>query len=128
MGPFQRKTLIHRGAEQALPHVPGPFGHDFLADRGQYGAARRTVSYWPLATYNVGMAAPFFEEMKSRIGFGEEDVAHLRWLTPVLTPSLTAIADAFYDWLFQDPRAQALFTGGQEQMDRQRLLFSLWIV
>jgi two-component system, NtrC family, sensor histidine kinase HydH len=110
-----------------MQRVPGRSGSNPAFDDAKSEARRRTVSYWPLSTYNAGMAASFFEEMKSRIGFGEQDVAHLGSLTPVITPLLTVVTDSFYRWLFEDLQARALFTGGQEQMDRQRQLFTQWI-
>lgn len=73
------------------------------------------------------MVTTSFEELKNRIGFTDADAANLKSLGPLLQPVLEAVSDAFYRWLFQDPRAKLVFTGGQEQIDRQRRVFVRWL-
>jgi two-component system, NtrC family, sensor histidine kinase HydH len=73
------------------------------------------------------MVSSPFEEMKHRIGFTEADVSNLQALASVVEPVREAITDAFYRWLFADPRAKLVFTGGQPQIDRQRQVFSNWL-
>lgn len=73
------------------------------------------------------MAGRLLKEMKSHLALAEADTANLRALLPILEPALDGIVDAFYRRLFADPRARAIFQGGQEQIDRQRLRLRDWL-
>ncbi len=73
------------------------------------------------------MADSFFDEMKYRVGFLESDAERIRSLTQVIYPALGAVVEAFYRWLFEDPRARLVFNGGEEQMARQRQIFAGWL-
>ena len=79
------------------------------------------------STYNAPMPWAFFENMKKHIGFGDEDVANLRALEPVIRNQFGLVIDRFYERLFRDAGARAVFTGGQDQMDHQRVLLTTWL-
>jgi two-component system sensor histidine kinase HydH len=78
-------------------------------------------------SYNGSMPCSFFEDMKKHIGFGEEDVANLRTLEPAVRGYFGLVTDRFYERLFRDPGARAVFTGGQAQMEHQRKVLDQWL-
>lgn len=69
-----------------------------------------------------------FDEIKRYIGFGQADVAHLRALAAHIKPSLPRVIDRFYEQLLQHPSARSVFTGGEEQMDRQKAVLLSWMM
>lgn len=81
----------------------------------------------PRLNYNPGVDSTFFIDLKRRIGFDREDADHIHGLWELIEPSAEAIGDRFHEWLLRDPSARAVFTGGEEQIDRQRQAFSAWL-
>jgi signal transduction histidine kinase len=79
------------------------------------------------STYNAPMPWTFFEDMKKHIGFGDEDVANLRAIEPAIRDQFGLVIDRFYERLFRDAGARAVFTGGHAQMDHQRTLLTAWL-
>ncbi|GMV96573.1 MAG: ATP-binding protein [Phycisphaerae bacterium] len=73
------------------------------------------------------MTCTFFEEMRRHIGFGEEDVVLLADVGRILGPHLETVRDRFYERLFQEPGALAVFTGGPPQIERQRRKLLEWL-
>lgn len=73
------------------------------------------------------MICAFFEDMKRHIGFGQEDVAQLKKLGATLHPEFAGVVHRFYQRLFRDAGARAVFTGGQAQIDRQRESLTQWV-
>lgn len=69
----------------------------------------------------------FFENMKRHVGFSDEDVAHLRAVEPAIRDQFGLVIDRFYERLFRDPGAKAVFTGGQDQMNHQRSMLAAWL-
>lgn len=69
----------------------------------------------------------FFEDMKQHIGFGDGDVANLRAVEPAIRDQFGPVIDRFYDRLFRDAGARAVFTGGPAQMTRQRNMLTAWL-
>ena len=69
--------------------------------------------------YNKPMDLSVFERIKASIGFGREDMDRLHELGPLLTPHLPLAIQRFYERLFADDKARAVFTGGQAQIQRQ---------
>src|SRR5690606_5237448 len=74
----------------------------------------------------VGMPDSLFEEMQRRIGFSAADAANIQSLAVYTLPAKEQIGDDFYEWLFTDPKALRIFTGGPEQRARQRRVFVKW--
>jgi signal transduction histidine kinase len=72
------------------------------------------------------MADSLFEEMRRRIGFRSSDAENIRSLAQYTLPAREQLADTFYEWLFSDPQALRIFTGGAEQRARQRRVFVKW--
>jgi signal transduction histidine kinase len=66
------------------------------------------------------------DELFSYIGFGDEDVARLRALHPILQPHFSAIAGRFYDALWANPGAAAVLSG-PEQIERLRVTLIDWM-
>lgn len=79
------------------------------------------------AFYNAAMAGNLFEDMKRHVGFQEQDVVNLRSMAEPLLARLEGIMDRFYERLFQDPEARQVFSGGEEQLRRQRGAFVKWL-
>lgn len=73
------------------------------------------------------MSDTSFDDMKRRIGFMEDDAAYLRALGEAIESHYPEITEAFYRWLFADPRALRVFSGGDEQLARQRHVFGRWL-
>lgn len=67
------------------------------------------------------------DRLRSEFGFAAPDVLNVHALREHLLPILSKVVDRFYARLFQDPEARAVFTGGEEQMARQRRVFSEWV-
>lgn len=87
----------------------------------------RALSSRLFPVYNAGMSDASFDDMKRRIGFTDHDAAALRALGEVIESHFLEITEAFYRWLFADPRAVNVFTGGDEQRARQRHVFGRWL-
>lgn len=68
----------------------------------------------------------FFEEVKSYIGFTDEDAERLRGLHPIIQPHFSAIVEAFYDALGANPRTRAVFDS-DEQIERLRRTLHHWL-
>lgn len=73
------------------------------------------------------MDSAFFIDLKLRIGFDGQDADNLHSLWEVVAPCVQQVSSAFHDWLLRDSSVQAVFSGGPEQVERQRAAFSRWI-
>ncbi len=71
--------------------------------------------------------AEFLAELKSYVGWSEDDAARLRALEPVLRPRFAGFADHFYEVIARHPRAAAVFTGGAAQVERLRASLVEWM-
>jgi signal transduction histidine kinase len=69
----------------------------------------------------------FFDLMTDRMEFGPDDAGRVKALETIVRPELPGVADRFYEWLFKDPAAVRVFSGGPEQMRRQREVFVEWL-
>lgn len=67
------------------------------------------------------------QEMKQLVRFDEQDEKVIRSLAARLCPSLPQVVERFYERLLANPQARAVFTGGEEQMARQRTLLAGWL-
>ncbi len=67
-----------------------------------------------------------FDEIKSYVGFNDDDARRLRQLHPTVEPYFNAIVRQFYDRLMQHPRARGVFTG-PEQIKRLRTSLQGWL-
>lgn len=70
---------------------------------------------------------PYLDDLKRHVQLREEDVLHLRALGQDLQGHLEVVMDRFYERLFRDPKARAVFKGGQAQMDHQRVMLVQWL-
>ncbi len=77
--------------------------------------------------YNSGVDSAFFIDLKLRIGFDGLDADNLHSLREVVEPAVAEVSDHFHEWLFRDPSARAVFTGGPAQMEKQRRVFADWV-
>jgi signal transduction histidine kinase len=71
--------------------------------------------------------AELLVELKSYVGWSEDDAARLRALEPVLRPRFAGFADHFYEVIARHPRAAAIFTGGAAQIERLRAALVDWM-
>ena len=67
-----------------------------------------------------------FDEIKSYVGFSEEDADRLEQLLPIVEPYFERIVNEFYARLWDHPRAQGVFTG-PEQVERLRRSLRDWL-
>ncbi len=67
------------------------------------------------------------ESMKSRVDFTDRDAALIARLAPYVGTLVPRVVDRFYDQLLSDPESAAIFTGGEAQLARQRVLLSTWL-
>lgn len=68
----------------------------------------------------------FFEEIKTYVGFTEEDGTRLEKLGPLMKPYFGDVVVAFYEALMEHPRARAVFDG-PEQVQRLRVSLKQWL-
>lgn len=72
-------------------------------------------------------AKELVDELCAYTGFTEAHAQSLRSIAPHVQPSFPRIVDRFYEAIFKDPRAAAVFTGGKAQVERQKLLLHGWL-
>ncbi len=68
----------------------------------------------------------FFDEVKSYVGFDEDDITQLKRLAPLLEHCFPKIVERFYDALHANPRTEAIFSG-PEQVERLRTALEVWL-
>ncbi len=68
-----------------------------------------------------------FTEMKSLIGFTDDDTRRLVALSPTAADHIPAIVEHFYAVLLNDADAQNAFSNGEDQIRRLRDLVSIWL-
>ncbi len=73
------------------------------------------------------MLETLLEELKRFVEFGDEDAALLGSMAEDMAPYLTGVAEKFYDQIRSNKNARAVFTGGEEQIKRQRVVFMEWL-
>jgi two-component system sensor histidine kinase HydH len=69
----------------------------------------------------------FLDELIKYVGFGSAHAESLRLTGPYVEPSFKGIVDRFYEAIFDNPRVSAVFTGGPEQIERQKALLTHWL-
>jgi len=69
----------------------------------------------------------FLEELNRYIGFTAEHAETLQALLPIVEPAFDPIVDRFYDAIMDNPRARSVFTGGAEQIARQKVHLKSWL-
>lgn len=67
------------------------------------------------------------EEMKSYIGFGQQDADNLRALAEFVTPRLEEVVDRFYKTILDQPGASGVFPGGEVQAAQLKGFFARWL-
>lgn len=73
------------------------------------------------------MESTLLQEAAGYVGFTVADADVLREVAPAVRPRFSAIVDRFYEAIAGSPRAAAVFTGGQEQMSRQKASLREWL-
>ena len=73
------------------------------------------------------MLQSVINEVTSSIGFDACDASNVRSLAQYVTPAFPAIVDNFYSKLLENEVTGALFTGGEQQMQRQREVLDTWL-
>ncbi|HEY0134043.1 MAG TPA: protoglobin domain-containing protein [Nannocystis sp.] len=67
------------------------------------------------------------DELMRYIEFTPEDAAQMYAMGPVLRPHFARVVDRFYEAIDRTPAAAAVFTGGAEQIERQKTLLHGWL-
>lgn len=73
------------------------------------------------------MDAEQFASMKRYVGFDERCAERLRDFHPRVQPHAERVVDDFYEAIRRDPRAAAVITGGDEQIDRLKRTLVSWL-
>ncbi len=69
----------------------------------------------------------FLEELTRYIGFTPDHARTLRALLPVVEPAFEGVVDRFYVAIMENDRARSVFTGGAEQIARQKVHLRNWL-
>lgn len=69
----------------------------------------------------------FFEDIKSYVGFSEDDSEILRELESRFEPLLPAIIDSFYDKVLAHPKAKAALLRGPKKVDQLKVTLREWL-
>ncbi|MGB0716595.1 MAG: protoglobin domain-containing protein, partial [Phycisphaerae bacterium] len=67
------------------------------------------------------------QEYKSYVRFTDDDEQNLRALAPTAIPLIPDIINSFYEALLDNPAARAVFSGGDEQVERLRAILGNWL-
>ena len=67
------------------------------------------------------------DELMRYIEFSPEDAALMYAMGPVLRPHFGRVVDRFYEAIDRTPGAAEVFTGGAEQIERQKTLLHGWL-
>lgn len=67
-----------------------------------------------------------FDEIKSYVGFTDDDAHRLQQLRPFVEPYFESVVEGFYDQLMANPRARGVFVG-PEQIERLRKTLHIWL-
>ncbi len=67
------------------------------------------------------------DELMHYIEFAPEDAALMAEMGPLLRPHFPTVVDHFYAAIDRTPGATAVFTGGAEQIARQKMMLSGWL-
>lgn len=73
------------------------------------------------------MECGFCDSMKAYAGFDAGDADNVRQLAVVAEPILPQVVDHFYKALLKHPDARAVFTGGESQMSRLKVVLATWL-
>ncbi len=91
--------------------------------------AKPTTEYTTTGrAYNRIMYRPLFDEMKAYVGFDARDEANLAALADAVVPLLPQVVQRFYEELQKHPRAREVFSGGNDQIERQKRLLDEWLL
>lgn len=74
----------------------------------------------------VALSGYFFEEVKTYIGFSDEDATRLVALYSIVSPRFESLVVAFYDALESNPRTRMIFSG-EQQLERLRVSLRGWL-
>jgi len=68
-----------------------------------------------------------YQELQAYVGWGEDDATRVQAVAGLLEPVLPALVDDFYDEIGRHPKAGAVITGGQAQIDRLKGSLLKWL-
>lgn len=88
---------------------------------------RGAVCQYGDRVYNRRMKKAEFERLKRFVQFGHDDIANLKGAARYIEPLFPRIIERFYKEVLADPRARLVFTGGEEQLERQRAMLAEWL-
>lgn len=69
----------------------------------------------------------FIEELIQYVGFTPDHARTLAELLPVVEPAFPLIVDRFYKAIMDNERARSVFSGGDEQIARQKVHLTQWL-
>ncbi len=75
----------------------------------------------------MGGTANVLQALIRYIQFSAEDAEVLGVMRPLLRPYFPQIVQRFYEAVFRTPDAIAVFRGGEEQIERQRVQLNTWL-
>ncbi len=73
------------------------------------------------------MHRPRIDDMKAYVGFGDADARNIVELSPDLLGAIPRIVDHFYEEAARHPDAISVFTGGADQINKQRSVLEEWM-
>jgi two-component system, NtrC family, sensor histidine kinase HydH len=73
------------------------------------------------------MTPAAFEQLKRYLEFGKADAENIRSLAGEARALIPNVVEQFYGHILADPEALRIFTGGEEQIDRQRRVMRGWL-
>jgi len=79
------------------------------------------------AAYNRFVIQSVFEDMKTFIGFGQEDAENLRALAPVIRPAVAEIVEHLYQEISRHAATREALAGSEARAARLRQSLTLWI-
>ncbi len=81
----------------------------------------------PEGRYNGRVNPNPFEELKAHVNFNAADERRIADLAPQADRLIPVVVERFYDALLKQPRARAVFVGGDDQIARQKELLAEWM-
>ena len=81
----------------------------------------------PIGRLQSTRVSDLWDDMKAYVGFAADDAAALRDFRLVAQPHFSRIVDDFYQRILRHPAARAVFTGGNDQVERLKESLIAWM-
>lgn len=101
-------------------------GPDEVGAAEQMRPARIRLERPVWRSYNASVDEHELQQMRQWVGFSDEDAARVLALRAAADAVIEPVVENFYEVLLSHPDARAVFTGGEEQIARQRVLLGRW--